>query len=329
MVAANSSRRTSLTDLSASAQNPLRLRSYEARLTAGDSLYPPVQRLRPLVPSSSTSPPLPSSNNSVRFSLASTRARMNSLYTLALRQSSSLSTDIAQLSSLYSSPSAPPASAASLNGQINASLAALDRTVDDYEAMARREIVEAKKEKALSRVARFREEYAELRKEYERVKQRGNELVRAAFTLLPTEPSLIASRRPQKASTDRSELFAASSSSASPSLSQPYATSRHTSSTSYSRAGPSTSLSAPPPSDVSIQIGTPSSSSSGFQPNSPYPNSPYDARTNHALREHDFLGQTGAALDGYLAQGQAVLGNLASQRDVLKGASPLHFLHLS
>ncbi|BGP33124.1 Protein transport protein bos1 [Rhodotorula toruloides] len=222
---------------------------------------------------------------------------MNSLYTLALRQSSSLSNDIAQLSSLYSSPSAPPASAASLNGQINASLAALDRTVDDYEAMARREIVEAKKEKALSRVARFREEYAELRKEYEGVKQRGNEL---------------------KASTDRSELFAASSSSASPSLSQPYATSRHASSTSYSRAGHSTSLSAPPPSDVSIQIGTPSSSS-GFQPNSPYPNSPYDARTNHALREHDFLGQTGAALDGYLAQGQAVLGNLASQRDVLKG----------
>ncbi|BGO97429.1 Synaptobrevin [Rhodotorula toruloides ATCC 204091] len=227
---------------------------------------------------------------------------MNSLYTLALRQSSSLSTDIAQLSSLHSSPSAPPASAASLNGQINASLAALDRTVDDYEAMARREIVEAKKEKALSRVARFREEYAELRKEYERVKQRGNEL---------------------KASTDRSELFAASSSSASPSLSQPYATSRHVSSTSYSRQPPSTSLSAPPPSDVSIQIGTLSPltgrSSTGFQPNSPYPNSPYDARTNHALREHDFLGQTGAALDGYLAQGQAVLGNLASQRDVLKG----------
>ncbi|BGP25591.1 synaptobrevin [Rhodotorula toruloides] len=218
---------------------------------------------------------------------------MNSLYTLALRQLSSLSTDIAQLSSLYSSPSAPPASAASLNGQINASLAALDRTVDDYEAMARREIVEAKKEKALSRVARFREEHAELRKEYERVKQRGNEL---------------------KATTERSELFAASSSSTSPSLSQPYATSRHTS---------STSLSAVAPSDVSIQIGTPSPltgrSSSGFQPNSPYPNSPYDARTNHALREHDFLGQTGAALDGYLAQGQAVLGNLASQRDVLKG----------
>jgi Golgi SNAP receptor complex protein 2 len=248
---------------------------------------------------------------------------MNSLYTLALRQSSSLSTDIAQLSSLYSSPSAPPASAASLNGQINASLAALDRTVDDYEAMARREIVEAKKEKALSRVARFREEYAELRKEYERVKQRGNELVRGAFT--PSMKfSLIESRRPQKASTDRSELFAASSSSASPSLSQSYATSRHASSTSYSRSGPSASLSAPPPSDVSIQIGTPSPltgrSSTGFQPNSPYPNSPYDARTNHALREHDFLGQTGAALDGYLAQGQAVLGNLASQRDVLKGA---------
>lgn len=132
------------------------------------------------------------------------------------------------------------------------------------------------------------------------------------------------SSRPQKASTDRSELFAASSST-STSVSQPYATSRHTSSSSYSRHHPDSSLSAPPPSDVSIQIGTPSPlagrNSSGFQPNSPYPNSPYDARTNHALREHDFLGQTGAALDGYLAQGQAVLGNLASQRDVLKGAS--------
>jgi hypothetical protein len=31
------------------------------------------------------------------------------------------------------------------------------------------------------------------------------------------------------------------------------------------------------------------------------------------------MQQTGATLDAYLAQGQAVLGNLANQRDVMKG----------
>lgn len=45
----------------------------------------------------------------------------------------------------------------------------------------------------------------------------------------------------------------------------------------------------------------------------------YDPRTNAALSEHDFLSTTSQTLDAYLSQGQAVLSNLASQRDVLKG----------
>lgn len=45
----------------------------------------------------------------------------------------------------------------------------------------------------------------------------------------------------------------------------------------------------------------------------------YDPRTNAALSEHDFLSTTSQTLDAYLSQGQAVLSDLASQRDVLKG----------
>jgi Golgi SNAP receptor complex protein 2 len=51
------------------------------------------------------------------------------------------------------------------------------------------------------------------------------------------------------------------------------------------------------------------------------PNNPpgYDMRTNRALDEHDRFGGINSSLDGFLAQGQAVMGNLANQRDLLKG----------
>ena len=73
---------------------------------------------------------------------------MNALYTHALRQSTSLQADLTALEQAYTS--ANSSNTASLNGQINASFAALDRTVDDYDSMARREIVEAKREKAIT-----------------------------------------------------------------------------------------------------------------------------------------------------------------------------------
>lgn len=72
---------------------------------------------------------------------------MNSLYTLALRQSTSLQNDLTALEQAYATGTT--GESASLNGQINASLAALDRTTDDYESLAKREIVETKKEKAI------------------------------------------------------------------------------------------------------------------------------------------------------------------------------------
>jgi Golgi SNAP receptor complex protein 2 len=42
-------------------------------------------------------------------------------------------------------------------------------------------------------------------------------------------------------------------------------------------------------------------------------------REDHVLREHTFLQNTEEQLDGFLAQGKAVLDNLLDQRGVLKG----------
>ncbi|TAQ84298.1 hypothetical protein B7494_g7378 [Chlorociboria aeruginascens] len=42
-------------------------------------------------------------------------------------------------------------------------------------------------------------------------------------------------------------------------------------------------------------------------------------RESHALREQTFFQNTHTALDEYLARGQAVLGDLGQQRDILKG----------
>ena len=66
-----------------------------------------------------------------------------------------------------------------------------------------------------------------------------------------------------------------------------------------------------------------------YQPNNPYP--PNDSgfgasvhnnsRTRSALDDSTFMSSTSATLDAYIAQGSAVLGNLATQRDMLKGLS--------
>ncbi|TFY73232.1 hypothetical protein EWM64_g10780, partial [Hericium alpestre] len=87
---------------------------------------------------------------------------MNSLYTLGVRQTNSIQADLERLRGGEAS--------ASLLGQISASLAAMSRTIDDYDSMARREMIKAKQEKASTRVQKFRSDYAELRKEFERLK---------------------------------------------------------------------------------------------------------------------------------------------------------------
>lgn len=41
-------------------------------------------------------------------------------------------------------------------------------------------------------------------------------------------------------------------------------------------------------------------------------------RESHALREQAFFQHTNSALDDYIARGQAVLGDLGQQREILK-----------
>jgi len=47
----------------------------------------------------------------------------------------------------------------------------MSRTIDDYDSMARREIIKAKQEKATTRVQKFKSDHAEFRKEFERIKE--------------------------------------------------------------------------------------------------------------------------------------------------------------
>ncbi|GBE81540.1 golgi SNAP receptor complex member bos1 [Sparassis latifolia] len=96
---------------------------------------------------------------------------MNSLYTLGVRQTNSIQADLEKLRNGDKS--------ASLIGQISASLAAMHRTVEDYDSMAKREIMKAKQEKALMRVQKFRTDYTELRGQFERLKSEYDAVARA------------------------------------------------------------------------------------------------------------------------------------------------------
>ncbi|EJF58231.1 V-snare-domain-containing protein [Dichomitus squalens] len=96
---------------------------------------------------------------------------MNSLYTLGVRQTNSIQADLERLRNGEKS--------ASLLGQISASLAAMHRTVEDYDSMAKREIIKAKQEKAMMRVQKFRTDYSDLRAQFERLKAEHEALSRA------------------------------------------------------------------------------------------------------------------------------------------------------
>jgi len=197
---------------------------------------------------------------------------MQSLYLLGTRQISSLQADLERMGEPSSSEDR-----AGSHGQIVASLAALQRTIDDYDSMARREIVEEKKLKAEGRVERFREDHMALRKHFDRLKQ---------------------AQAQEQAASDRSTLLGQSASIAtSTSTSIPHSR--------FARAAPAES-----PFTIPNRSGTPSA-----QPLS----GRYYARTEAALNEDSFLRSTGSMLDQYIHQGQAILGNLGTQRDALKG----------
>ncbi|PBK74471.1 related to BOS1-vesicle specific SNAP receptor [Armillaria ostoyae] len=196
---------------------------------------------------------------------------MNSLYTSGVRQTSSIQADLERLRNGDTS--------ASLLGQISASLAAMHRTIDDYDSMAKREIIKAKQEKAQMRVQKFRTDYSELRTQFDRLKVEA-----------------IA----QQEADQRAELISSSGIPSSPSDAR-----RRFQNT------PSTSQLHPglrPDSQVS---------ESPFRGVTPQPG--FGSREQHALDEHTFIQNTENRLDEFLAQGREVLDNLVDQRNMLKG----------
>jgi Golgi SNAP receptor complex protein 2 len=72
-----------------------------------------------------------------------------------------------------------------LPGQLNASLTSFSRTIDEYNKLAKQELVPAKQEKAYERVKNFRAELAEYRQQFDRLKQEADERV-----CVPPIPSL-------------------------------------------------------------------------------------------------------------------------------------------
>lgn len=115
---------------------------------------------------------------------------MQALYLHASRIATALQSELSQLETTNDQPSVITNDAASLLGQCTASLSAFQRTIDDYEQMAKRELVREKREKAEGcaedavsrpsqsltrlhrRIDKFREDYASIRKQLDRLKQK-------------------------------------------------------------------------------------------------------------------------------------------------------------
>ncbi|PWN37538.1 uncharacterized protein FA14DRAFT_116981 [Meira miltonrushii] len=232
---------------------------------------------------------------------------MNSLYNLALRQSSSIQSDL----TLIESTSDHASSSASLVGQLTASLAALSRTVDDYENMAKREMNVQKREKALQRIKKFREEEKEMQNAFNKVKAKTNGVA------------------PESKSTNDTSTLHQDSAQSTSTYHQP--NSNHLS------ALPQSALHSRAPTYQSLHNNTNGiANAHGALPPQDRPNPlqayrmnasaaamfgdrEHSMREGYALREHSFIQQTETQLDSFIAQGKEVWTNLTEQRDILKG----------
>ena len=141
----------------------------------------------------------------------------------------------------------------------------------------------------LRRVQKFKSDYTEFRKEFERIKEE----VRNTLTRLLLSPNCYL-RPYQRTAAQRTELF--STSTGTPLT--PGAGRRRFATSSTSETAPE----------------------SPFRANGGGAHAYLGAtRESHALHEHDFIRGTEARLDEFLAQGREVLDNLVDQRAMLKG----------
>ncbi|KAH8774412.1 hypothetical protein F5883DRAFT_546771 [Diaporthe sp. PMI_573] len=219
---------------------------------------------------------------------------MNTTFNGALKQSTSIRKDLAHLSSPPSSsnpngPSPAAISPAAL-GSLSASLTAFQRTIDEYNSLAKQELNPAKQEKATERIRNFRTELADYRREFESLKAARDDALHAQ---------------------DRGELLGRRPYAATPE--NPYAA-NSAAATSSSYGGYGGGGGHVRNTSGGAGVGGSSSSGGGYGMGS------NDVtREDHALREQNFFASTNSALDEYIARGQAVLGDLGTQREMLKG----------
>lgn len=187
------------------------------------------------------------------------------LYNSALRQSKAIASE---LSNLNAKGVPSPAEI----GNVSASLASFTKTLEEYQQLARQEIVPKKQEEALGRVKKFRESGSSFRAQIDDLKKARED------NQHQTNRNELLGRRPYNATPENP--YANSATSTTPSAFQP----RHPT----QPGGPLTTGSAD------------------------------ELRESHAFREQSFFSNTNHALDEYIARGQAVLGDLGQQREMLK-----------
>lgn len=164
-------------------------------------------------------------------------------------------------------------------GNVSASLSSFNKALDEYASLAKQEIVPKKQEEAQERVKKFRGDLSEFREGVERLRK---------------------DREEEVARTERAELFSGAGA-----------------------AGRRGGYSSTPENPYANATST--TTHSTFQPRAGHASSHNTAlgsgdvdRESHALREQNFFSSTNSALDDYIARGQAVLGDLGQQREMMK-----------
>lgn len=222
----------------------------------------------------------------------------NTTFNRALKQSTTIRKDLSNLSSQPLATAGPsdPSSASVLSpaalGSLSASLTAFQKTIDEYNSLAKQELNPAKQDKANERIRNFRTELSEYRKELDSFKTQRDDALH---------------------SHNRNELLGR----------RPYAATPE---------NPYANTNAASPSAFGSGYGGGGSSSSHARNSSGgggYAMGSGDVtREQHALREQNFFNSTNSALDEYIARGQAVLGDLGEQREMLKNTQKKYVLHL-
>ncbi|KAK9466097.1 hypothetical protein V1512DRAFT_271756 [Lipomyces arxii] len=134
---------------------------------------------------------------------------MNALFNHALKQSQSIKSDLETFAQ------SPSTTSLALQGQISATLSSLQRSLDEYDAAARREVIQDKQDKAFSRIRNFRAEAADARTQFEQLKREREE------ALTSVNRAELLGRRPHQSGTPDNPYASSNSSSISANQSVP------------------------------------------------------------------------------------------------------------